>query len=327
MKVCIYGAGAIGGLIGAHLAQAGEADVSAVARGQTLEALRTQGWRVRREGVVRTAPARAVADPAELGVQDVVVIAVKAPALADVAARLGPLLGPQTIVVPAMNGVPWWFGHGHAALGEAPLTSVDPDGSIARAIPLNHVVGCVVHIASATPEPGLVEHTMGTRLILGEPGGGMSARVERLSALLLQAGLQPEPCADVRREIWYKLWGNLTMNPVAALTGATSDRILDDVDVRGFCSAIMLEAAEIGARLGCAIDQAPEARHAITRRLGGFKASMLQDVESGRAIELDSIVGVVQELGQRLGVPTPNVNALLGLTRLMAQTRGLYPRA
>lgn len=326
MKVCIYGAGAIGGLIGAQLAGSGVADVSAVARGQTLDALRTHGWRVRRDGRVHSSPAHAVADPAELGVQDVVVIAVKAPALADVAARLGPLLGPQTLVVPAMNGVPWWFGQGHAAVGAAPLATVDPDGAIARAIPLAHVVGCVVHIAASTPAPGLVEHTMGARLILGEPAGGISPRVERLAAMLAEAGLQPEPCADVRREIWYKLWGNLTMNPVAALTGATSDRILDDPDVRRFCSAIMLEAAAIGARLGCVIDQDPEARHVVTRRLGGFKASMLQDVEAGRTIELDGIVGVVQELGRRLDLPTPNVDALLGLTRLMAQTRGLYPR-
>ncbi len=325
MKIAIYGAGAIGGLIGTHLAEAGQADVSAVARGATLQALREHGWRVRRDGQVRSTPARAASEPAELGVQDVVIIAVKAPALTQVAASIAPLLGPDTVVVPAMNGVPWWFGAGQPALGDSPLASVDPDGSIARAIPVARVVGCVVHIAAGTPEPGLVEHNMGRRLILGEPAGGTSARVQSLCELLAHAGLQPEASEDVRREVWYKLWGNLTMNPVAALTGATSDRILDDPQVRAFCSAIMVEAAQIGERVGCRIDQDPEERHRVTRALGGFKASMLQDVEAGRAIELDAIVTVVQELGRRVGVATPNVDALLGLTRLMGQSRGLYP--
>ncbi|GAA5232537.1 2-dehydropantoate 2-reductase [Verticiella sediminum] len=328
MKVCIYGAGAIGGLIGGWLAASGAAEVSAVARGATLAALQRDGWRVRGgDGEERRAPVRASADPAELGVQDVVVIAVKGPALAEVSPRLAPLLGPDTIVLPAMNGVPWWFGAGAPALGDAPLESVDPGGLIGRSIDLARVVGCVVHIAAATSAPGLVEHRMGRKLIIGEPAGGMSPRVDALAGVLERAGLEVERSADVRRAIWYKLWGNLTINPIAALTGAPSDRILTDPLVRDFCSAAMREAAEIGARIGCAIDQNPEDRHKVTLRLGSFKASMLQDVEAGRPIELDGIVGVTRELGQRVGVPTPSIDALLGLTRLMGRMRGLYPDA
>lgn len=328
MKICIYGAGAIGGLIGARLAASHAAEVSAVARGATLAALQRDGWRVRTpEGDETRAPARAVADPAELGAQDVVVIAVKGPALAEVAARLGPLLGPDTIVLPAMNGVPWWFAAGAPALGEAPLESVDPGGRIGAAIPLARVLGCVVHIAAATAAPGVVAHRMGRTLIVGEPGGGVSARVEALAGVLERAGLEVQQSADVRRDIWYKLWGNLTINPIAALTGAPSDRILTDPLVREFCSAAMREAAQIGARIGCAIDQSPEDRHDVTLRLGSFKASMLQDVEAGRPLELDAIVGVTRELGQRLGLATPSIDTLLGLARLMGRMRGLYPQA
>jgi 2-dehydropantoate 2-reductase len=189
------------------------------------------------------------------------------------------------------------------------------------------VVGCVVHASVSMLEPGRVRHRMGQRLIIGEPVGGRSERVQHLADLLTGAGFEVTHSADVRRDIWYKLWGNLTMNPVSALTGATSDRILADPLVREFCSAAMREAAAIGARLGCPIDDSPEDRHAITAKLGAFKTSMLQDAESGRALELDAIVGAVRELGQRLAIPTPFIDALFGLTRLFARERGLYPQA
>jgi 2-dehydropantoate 2-reductase len=327
MKVCIYGAGAIGGLIGARLARAGRSQVSAVARGATLQALRTHGWRLREGGRLLSAPATASEDPAALGAQDLVVIAVKGPALPQVARNLRPLLGPGTIVLPAMNGVPWWFAQVVPALGGEPLASVDPGGAAAAAIALPAVVGCVVHASAAVAEPGLVEHRAGLGLIVGEPVGGDSARLQRLAEVLRDAGFEVTVSADVKRDLWYKLWGNLTMNPVAAITGAPVDRVLDDPLVRGFCSAVMQEAAAIGARIGCAMDQSPEDRHAITRRLGSFKPSMLQDVEAGRPIELDAIVTVVREIAQRLQIATPNLDALLGLTRLFARERGLYPAA
>ena len=327
MKVCIVGAGAIGGFIGTRLALAGRAQVSAIARGATLAALREHGWRLQQGAELVRSSARAVERASELGVQDLVVIAVKSPALPAVALAIGPLLGPDTIVLPAMNGVPWWFAQGLPGLGAEPLQSVDPGGAIARAIPLRQVIGCVVHLSAATAEPGLVLHKMGQGLIVGEPAGGQSDRVQRVADLLAHAGFDVTHSSRVRYDIWYKLWGNLTMNPVSAITGATMDRMLGDPLVRAFCSAAMREAAAIGALIGCAIEQSPEDRHAITAKLGAIKTSMLQDVEAGRAIELDAIVAAVQEIGQRLRIATPNIDALLGLTRLFARTHGLYPDA
>jgi 2-dehydropantoate 2-reductase len=328
MKVCIVGAGAIGGLIGTRLAAAGAADVCALARGATLEALCTHGWRLDGpdgpDGRLQAA-VRASDNPAELGVQDLVVIAVKAQSLPALAPTLSPLLGPATVVLPAMNGVPWWFGQGVPGLDGVPLESVDPGGGIARAIAYPTVLGCVVHASASTPEPGRVLHRMGLGLIVGEPGGGTSTRVQAVVERLAQAGFEAKASPDVRRDAWYKLWGNLTMNPVSALTGATGDRVLADPLVREFCSQAMREAAAIGAHVGCPIDQSSEDRHTITARLGAFRTSMLQDVEGGRAIELDAIVGAVREIGQRVGVATPAIDALFGLTRLMAQVRGLYP--
>jgi 2-dehydropantoate 2-reductase len=327
MKVCIIGAGAIGGFIGTRLAVAGRAEVSAVARGATLAALRGHGWRTKSATTLLQAVAHATDKPGELGAQDIVIIAVKGPALTAVARTIGPLLAPHTLVVPAMNGVPWWFCASLDGLGAAPLQSVDPGGVIARAIPLSYVVGCVVHASTSTPEPGLVQHRLGQGLIVGEPGGGKSDRVQRLAELLAHAGFDTTHSANIRYDIWYKLWGNLTMNPVSAITGASIDRILKDPLLREFCSAAMCEAAAIGARLGCRIEQTPEDRHAVTAKLGAFKSSMLQDVEAGRAIELDAIVGAVFEIAQRLGMETPNIGALLGLTRLFGRVHGLYPES
>ena len=325
MKVCIVGAGAIGGFLGSKLAAAG-ASVSALARGATLQALHSHGWRLQTaEGLIQ-APVEAAESAEQLGEQDLVIIAVKGQALADLAPRLAPLIGPQTLVLPAMNGVPWWFCQGLPGF-EAPLASVDPAGAIARTIPFERVVGCVVHASCTCPEPGLVRQVMGNGLIVGEPAGGGSVRVQQLAELLERAGFAVTVSADIRYDIWYKLWGNLTMNPVSAITGATIDRLLDDDLVRQFCSAAMREAATIGRLIGCDVTQSPDERHAVTRKLGAFKTSMLQDAEAGRAIELDSIVGAVREIGQRLGVATPNIDALLGLTRLFARVHGLYPQA
>jgi len=326
MKVCIVGAGAIGGLIGTRLAASRSTSVSALARGVTLQALREHGWRLTSSKETVHAPLAGASDSAaELGIQDLVIVALKGQHLPVLAPSLGPLLGPSTVVLPMMNGVPWWFGHGVPTLGTEPLSSVDPGGAIARAIPHEHVLGGVVHAAAQAIEPGLAVHRMGNGLIIGEPRGGMSERAARVVALLAQAGFETTQSEHIRHDVWYKLWGNLTMNPVSALTGATADRILDDDLVRAMCSAAMHEAAAIGARIGCPIAQQPEARHAVTRKLGAFKTSMLQDVEAGRAIELDAIVTAVHELGQRVGVATPTIDGLLGLTRLMARTRGLYP--
>ena len=327
MRIAVVGLGAVGGFIAGRLAQApGGLRVSALARGATLHALRERGLLLREAD--REAPIRAIHasdDARELGEQDLVVIAVKGQALAGVAQTLAPLIGAHTLLLPAMNGVPWWFLQ---ATGDAtPLASVDPGGRIAAALPLAQVLGGVIHFTCSSPAPGVVQHGFGERIIIGAAAGGAapSARVAAVGAALRSAGFTVEETTDIRREIWFKLWGNMTMNPVSALTGATCDLILDDPLVREFMLRAMAEAAAIGARIGCPIDQSGEARMAVTRQLGAFKTSMLQDAEAGRALEIDAIVAAVHEIGARVGVETPAIGALLGLTRLMARTRGLLP--
>ena len=324
MKVCIYGAGAIGGWLGSGLARAG-CSVSVVARGQTLDALQLHGLRLKQGRLVTSQAVASSAEPADLGVQDLIVLAVKAPSLPEVARQIAPLLGPDTMVLTAMNGVPWWFLHGFGgALAGTRLTSIDPAGALSRAMPARHVIGCVVHANCSVAEPGLVRHHFGNKLIIGEPSGKQTGRLRELAGLLEKAGFETEVSAQIQKDIWFKLWGNMTVNPISALTGATTDRIMGDELVRGFISSVMLEAKEIGARIGIAIDQQPEDRHQVTLKLGAFKTSMLQDVEAGRAVELDALVGAVRELGQLTGVATPFTDALLGLARLQARVRGLY---
>jgi 2-dehydropantoate 2-reductase len=328
LKICVVGAGAIGGFLGTRLALEGSGEVSALARGATLVALRDHGWRLQERGTVMQAPAAlATDDPRELGPQDLLILALKAPVLPALAPTLAPLVAAHTVVLPAMNGVPWWFSAGIDALGARPLESVDPGGVIAATIPVAHVIGCVVHAAVSTAAPGIAVHRVGLGLIIGEPAGGDSARLRQLVALFARAGFEVRSSARIRDDIWYKLWGNMTMNPVSALSGATLDRVLDDELVRTFCSAAMREAAAVGARIGCDVRESPEDRHAITRKLGAARTSMLQDVEALRPLELDALVGAVREIGQRVGIATPNIDALFGLTRLLGRVRGLYPHA
>lgn len=324
MKVCIYGAGAIGGWMGVKLARAG-CDVGVVARGATLEAVRQHGLRLDEAGQVLAAPVRASASPAELGVQDLVIVAVKSQAMGDVALSIAPLLGPRTVVLTAMNGVPWWFfeGFGGTYAGTR-LKAVDPEGAISRAIPAKHIVGCVVHASCSVDAPGLVRHHFGNKLIIGEPSGEKTTRVDELAAWLSRAGFETVVADQIQKDAWYKLWGNMTVNPISAITGATTDKLLDDDLVRDFIGKVMLEAKEIGARIGVPISQTPEDRHQVTRKLGAFRPSMLQDVEAGKSVELDALVTVVKELGELTQVPTPCTDALLGLARLHARVRGLY---
>ncbi len=325
MKVCVVGAGAVGGVFAAVLG--GRVELSTLARGATLEALQARGWQViDADGSARSVTVRASGDAAALGPQELVIVAVKGPALPAVAGAVQALCGPDSAVLVAMNGVPWWFFDGlGGALDGYRLTSVDPQGVVARAMPTSAVIGAVVHWSSVSPAPGVVKRVGGNGLIIGTPAGGTHARLERAASLLGDAGLAVTVSERIQRDIWFKLWGNMTMNPLSALTGATCDRILDDPLARAFCSAVMIEARAIGAAIGIPIDQEPEQRHAVTRRLGAFKTSMLQDLEAGRALEIDALVGAVREIGQRLRLATPNIDALLGLVRLLAQTRGLYP--
>lgn len=324
-KICIYGAGSIGGWMGARLAQHADAPLAVVARGATLAALREHGLRLASPDGDTQTPVQASDDPAVLGVQDLVIISVKAPALASVAQRIGPLLGPETTVLTVMNGVPWWFLQDFGgALKGTRLHAVDPDGAIARAIPIEHVVGGVVHVSCSLDGPGAVRHHFGRKLILGEPAGGTTPRVQALAQLLIKAGIDAQVSPQIQKDVWFKLWGNMTINPISALTGATADRVLDDELVRMFATRVMREAKEIGERIGIPIAEEPEDRHAVTRKIGAVKTSMLQDVEAHRPLELDALVAAVRELGQLTSVPTPFTDALLGLSRLMARTRGLY---
>lgn len=320
-KIAIVGAGAIGGWLGVGLAQAG-CQVSVLARGATLAALQHHGLRLGDT----TVAVQASNDAQALGPQDLVVLAVKAPALRDVARQVAPLLAPHTVVLTAMNGVPWWFFQGFGgALQGTQLQSIDPDGAIAAGLPARHVVGCVVQASCSVVAPGVIHHHFGNRLTIGEPAGGLSERVQALGALLERAGFAAALSEQIQKDVWYKLWGNMTTNPISAITGATADRILDDPLVLTFANAVMQEAKAVGACLGVVIDQEPLDRNKITRTLGAFKTSMLQDAEAGKPVELDALVGAVCELGQLTGVPTPMTDALLGMARLHARVHGLYP--
>lgn len=331
MKICIVGLGAIGGLLAGWLGTRlpGEAaatlQLSALARGATLAAVQRHGLRLDTADGTRVVPLRASEDAAALGVQDLVILAVKAPALVGVAPSVAALCGPHTRVLAAMNGVPWWFFDGlPGPCRGLVLDTVDPGGAVRGRLPAARVIGCVVHLSSTVVEPGRVRHGNGRGLILGAAcGGAPDAGLQAVAALLTQAGFEVTLSERIQREVWYKLWGNMTMNPVSALTGATGDRILDDELVRGFCSAVMREAQAVGAAFGIPIEQPPDERHAVTRKLGAFKTSMLQDAEAGRPLEIDALLGAVREIGARLGLATPNVDALYGLVRLMAATRGL----
>jgi 2-dehydropantoate 2-reductase len=326
MSVCIVGLGAIGGFL-AHRLVEGGVQVSALARGATLAAVRERGLVLHDAASPDTGRAVAleVSDSAAaLGVQDLVVLSVKTTALATVPASIAPLIGPDTAVLSAMNGVPWWFFQGLPAPWRGTrLDATDPDGRLAAAIDPARIVGCVVHMSASCPAPGTVRQAFGDRFIVGEPGGADTPRLAAIAALLRRARLQVEVTDRIELAVWLKLWGNMTMNPVSALTGATLDRILDDPLARRFVSDAMAEASAIGARIGLPIDMTPEERHQITRKLGAVRTSMLQDVDAGRPIELDALVGSVSEMGRRVGIDTPNIDALLGLTRLLAQTRGL----
>jgi 2-dehydropantoate 2-reductase len=322
MRIGIVGAGAIGGFVGVPLARQGH-DVSVLARGPTLQTLRSGNWRIERNGAPAEAKVHASDNAAELGVQDMIVIAVKGHALVDAARALQPMIGSDTTVLPAMNGVPWWFLlEGGGSLPPTALKSVDPEGHIAHAIPRRQVVGCVVHASAYVAAPGCVVHQAGNTLIIGEPAGGKSERVAALAGVFTEAGLDIVQGENLRRDIWYKLWGNMTMNPISAMVRATSDKILADDLVRAFMARVMEEAREIGRQIGCDINESVEARMDVARKLGAFKTSMLQDAEAGRPLEIDSIVAAPQEIARLLGLETPNLDTLLGLSRLYARSLG-----
>ena len=315
MNICVVGAGAIGGWIAARLALAGN-EVLLVARGETQAAIDGEGLLLTDAGDTRCVAVATAEDPAAFPVQDLVVIALKAPVLPRLAPSLEALIGADTQIVPMINGVPWWF------TGD-PLWSVDPDVAIADALPIEQIAGCVVHASSYRSAPNHIVVKHADKLILGEPGGGASERIERLCTFFENCGIRCEPSDNVRRAIWYKLWGNATINPMSALTRSTADRLLEDPTIRALMADAMDELAAVGAAIDCPIAETTEDRMAVTARLGAFKSSMLQDVEAGRPIELEALLGAPREIAARVGIATPQLDRTYAMTRLMGENLGL----
>ncbi len=323
MKICIYGAGAIGGFLGAELALAGE-EVTLIARGPHLAAMQRNGLTLIRDGEKRVAKVRCFENPADAGPQDYVVITLKAHSVPAIVPHLKPLLGPDTAVVWGVNGVPWWYFYGlESEWRDRRLASVDPGDVQWNGIGPQRMIGCVVYPACEVTEPGVVQHVEGDRFTLGEPTGEKSARATKFSEALIRAGLKAPVRPRIRDEIWIKLWGNLCFNPISALTYATLDVIASDPGTRAVARAMMLEAQAIGEKLGVKFSIDVDKRIAGAAAVGAHKTSMLQDLERGRPMEIDALVAAVQEMGALVGVATPTIDIVLALIRQRAKTAGL----
>ncbi|HLW22790.1 MAG TPA: 2-dehydropantoate 2-reductase [Steroidobacteraceae bacterium] len=319
MKIAIIGAGAIGGFVGARLAHAGE-QVTLIARGATLEALKSRGIRlILSDGTEQTVPeVRATSNYAEAGPQDLVILAMKAHQVEAIAYDVPKLFGPDTVVVPMQNGIPYWYFHAHGgALAGTPVRSVDPNGVLMKQIPCERVIGCVVYPATELVAPGVIKHIEGDRFPVGEPDGSTSARVTRVSECLQRGGLKSSVLPDIRAEIWLKLWGNLTFNPISALSRATLAGICQYPLARQLARDMMSEAQSIAQKLGVTFRVPIEKRIAGAERVGHHKTSMLQDVEAGRQLETDALLGSVIELARLTETPTPHLDTVFALTKLL----------
>lgn len=326
MKICIYGAGAIGGYLAVGLAGVDGVTVSAIARGPHLEAIRKRGLRLDRAGRSDTVSLHATEDPGEIGPQDYVIVCLKAQQAWDVAERMKPLLKDDTAVVTCQNGVPWWYFHALEGPFEGRwIQAVDPEGRQWREIGPDRAIGCVVYPATEISEPGVVRHVYGDKFALGEPDGTLSDRCRRLSEVIEAGGLRAPVLADIRSEIWLKLWGNLCFNPISALTRATLDRVATEPATRQLARSMMTEAETIATRLGATFRVDMDRRINGAAGVGPHRTSMLQDLERGRAMEIDALVTAVKELGQVVGVKTPVIDIVLGLVCQLATLKGLYP--
>jgi 2-dehydropantoate 2-reductase len=320
VKICIFGAGAIGGLIGAKLSAAGDAEVSLIARGPHLAAMRARGLTLKDASGERTVPVFATDRPAELGPQDYVILALKAHAIPGILEAVQPLLGPDTAVVTAQNGVPWWYFY--RQLGEHEgrrIEAVDPGGRIWDTLGPERAIGCVAHPAAEIASPGVIHHIEGDRFPVGEPSGEKTERVNALSRALIAAGLRAPVRPQIRHEIWIKLWGNLSFNPISALTGGTLEDICRDPGTRAVARLMMVEAQAIGEALGITFAIDVDRRIEGAAAVGAHKTSMLQDLELGRPLEIDALVAAVQELGRLENIATPNIDAVLALVRQRAR--------
>jgi 2-dehydropantoate 2-reductase len=324
MKVCVMGAGAIGAFMGAKLARAG-AEVSLVARGAHLAAMRANGIRVIADDGELVEHPVCTDDPAELGPQDYVILALKAHSVPGCVEMMQPLLGNDTAIITAVNGIPYWYFHGHGgAFAGATLETVDPGAKQWKTLRPERAIGCVVYPATEVVEPGVVKHVYGDKFPIGEPSGQRSERIERLAAMMEKAGLKAPIRDNIRDEIWLKLWGNLCFNPISALTHATLDVIAHDPGTRGVARAMMIEAKAIGDKLGVHFRVDVERRIDGAGGVTGHKTSMLQDLERGRPMEIDPLVSVIQEMGRLVDVPTPTLDTVLALVRQRAKIAGLH---
>jgi 2-dehydropantoate 2-reductase len=318
VKVCVFGAGAIGGYLGVCLARSG-AEVSLVARGPHLEAMRARGLRLQYDAEEHVAHLRCTDNATELGEQDYLIIGLKAHQIDEAVDAMIPLLGSSTCIVTASNGIPYWYFHGDERLSGVHFRSIDPGGRQWDRLGPERAIGCVVFPAAEVVAPGVIRHEHGRKFPIGEPGGQKSPRVERLHEAMVAGGLDAPIREDIRDEIWLKLCGNLCFNPISALTLATIDIIASDPGTRAICRAMMLEAKAIGDYLGLRLRVDVERRIDGAGTLGPHKMSMLQDLERGRSMEVEPLVGVVQELGVYTGIPTPTTNVVLALIRQRAQ--------
>jgi len=321
VKIAIVGAGAIGAFLGAKLALSGE-DVYLIARGAHLQAMQTHGVRVKSpEGDFEAHP-NATDDYESVGPVDFVFLTVKAHSLTEIAPQIAPLLGPETAVVSAQNGIPWWYFHSHGGpFDGTAIESVDPGGVVAQAIDPSRIIGCIIYPSTVIVQPGVIEHIEGNRFSIGELDGTSSDRCKTLAAALICAGLKAPIRSRIRHDLWVKLLGNVVFNPMSALTGATLEEMATHPESSAIARAVMAEADEVAVALGIRLPLTIDQRMDGARKVGAHKTSMLQDLESGRRMEWVSVVGVVIELGEKLGLPMPHTRTLYSGTRLLSQVR------
>lgn len=326
VRICIYGAGAIGGYLAAGLSRVDGVQLSVVARGAHLKAIQEHGLKLQFDGDERVCYPKATSDPGELGPQDYVIVCLKAHQAWEAAEQMRPMLGPNTVVVTGQNGVPWWYTYGLGTRFQGlRLRSVDPEGRQWSAIGPERAIGCVVYPATEIIAPGVVRHTYGNRFSLGEPDGSISDRCTRLAEVLKAAGFDAPVLPDIRNELWLKLWGNLCFNPISALTRATLDIVTTQADLRGLCVHMMHEAKEVATAFGVSFRVDLDKRIRGAARVGAHRTSMLQDLESGRPLELDALLTAVQEMGRFAAVETPYIDAILSLTQQLGRSLRIYP--
>ncbi|HZX65987.1 MAG TPA: 2-dehydropantoate 2-reductase [Myxococcales bacterium] len=327
MKICVYGAGAIGGYMGAKLAHAGQ-DVTLIARGPHLEAMKKNGLTLKSEGETINVRPRATHDSREAGTQDYVILSVKAHALPGIADAVQPLLGPKTALVPAINGVPWWYFYKLPGLYEnARLQSVDPGGVLWEKLPPSRVIGCIVYPAVDVIEPGVIEHTYSNRFDLGEPDGSKTERAQAFSQAMIAAGLRAPVRTRIRDNLWVKLWGNLSFNMICSLTMASLDQVIADAGTKGLARQMMLEGQAVGEKVGVKFPLDVDARIQGAADVGVHKPSTLVDLERGRPMEIEALLGAVVEMAHLVELPVPLCEAVLALVRLRAKTAGTYPKS